>query len=206
METRLDTLFGVILNIMFPIKMLLRVYSLCILMIDLSWVVVNAVFAVIQATYEVFRPPPMKSLSMETALVIGSGRGVGRELAIQLSELGAIVLCVDKNSANNKDTLEAIKMRDGSAMSFTCDITKKSNVEELAKQVKKRSREVLLLRNNDVILLSLTRDIGLVEDFSIWLDLARLFPALPSHDQLSQPPSQLIAFSWSEEVLAVFCQ
>ncbi|XP_073957647.1 epidermal retinol dehydrogenase 2-like isoform X2 [Choristoneura fumiferana] len=137
METRLDTLFGVILNIMFPIKMLLRVYSLCILMIDLSWVVVNAVFAVIQATYEVFRPPPMKSLSMETALVIGSGRGVGRELAIQLSELGAIVLCVDKNSANNKDTLEAIKMRDGSAMSFTCDITKKSNVEELAKQVKK---------------------------------------------------------------------
>lgn len=68
-ETRLDTLLSVILNIMFPVKMLLRVYSLCILMIDLSWVVVNAVFAVIQATYEVFRPPPMKSLSMETALV-----------------------------------------------------------------------------------------------------------------------------------------
>lgn len=62
---------------------------------------------------------------------------MGREIAIQLSELGAIVLCVDKNSANNKNTLDAIKMRDGTALSFTCDITKKANVEELAKQVKK---------------------------------------------------------------------
>ncbi|KAI8423032.1 hypothetical protein MSG28_014120 [Choristoneura fumiferana] len=32
------------------------------------------------------------------------------------------------------------------------------------------------------------------------------FEALPSRNQLSQPPSQLIASTWSEDVLAVFCQ
>ncbi|XP_063548938.1 epidermal retinol dehydrogenase 2-like [Cydia strobilella] len=146
MENRqLDTMFGFILNIMFPIKLLLRVYSLGILMIDFMWVWVNAALAIMQATYEMFWPPPMKSLSMETALVIGSGRGVGRELAIQLSDLGAIVLCVDKNSSNNMDTLEAIKRRGGSALSFTCDITKKQNVEELAIQVRKEIGFVSML-------------------------------------------------------------
>ncbi|KAM3960880.1 epidermal retinol dehydrogenase 2 [Aphomia sociella] len=122
---------------MFPIKMLLRVYSLCILMIDIVWVVVNAVYAVLQALYEFFKPPPLKCVRLETALVIGSGKGVGREIAIQLAELGAIVLCVDKNKTNNDNTVEIIKRRGGSAASFTCDITKRENVKKLAAEVKK---------------------------------------------------------------------
>lgn len=65
----LDSILGTLLHFMFPIKMLLRTYSLCILMVDISWVVVNAVCAVMQATYELFRPPPMKSVRLETALV-----------------------------------------------------------------------------------------------------------------------------------------
>lgn len=49
--------------------MLLRGYSLCVLMIDTVWVVLNAIYAVMQAVYEVFRPPPLKSVENETALV-----------------------------------------------------------------------------------------------------------------------------------------
>lgn len=69
--------------------------------------------------------------------VIGSGRGVGREIAIQLADLGAIVLCVDKNRANNEDTVQIIKRNGGSAAAYTCDITKRHNVENLGALVKK---------------------------------------------------------------------
>lgn len=68
--------------------------------------------------------------------VIGSGRGVGREIAIQLADLGAIVLCADKNQVNNENTVETIKKRGGSAALYSCDITKKENVQALAAQIK----------------------------------------------------------------------
>ncbi|XP_053616795.1 epidermal retinol dehydrogenase 2-like [Plodia interpunctella] len=136
-STLVDNILGALMHFMFPIKMLLRLYSLCILMVDMMWVVVNAIYAVLQAVYECFKPPPLKSVRLETALVIGSGRGVGREIAIQLSELGAIVLCVDKNKANNDNTVEIIKRKGGSAAGFVCDITKQENVKRLALEVKK---------------------------------------------------------------------
>lgn len=69
--------------------------------------------------------------------VIGSGRGVGRQIAIQLADLDAIVLCVDKNKTNNDETVQMIKRKGGSAVSYTCDITKRVNVSNLASQVMK---------------------------------------------------------------------
>lgn len=65
----MNTFLGAFLNLMFPIKMLLRLYSFCILMIDIAWVMINAACAVFQAGYELCRPPPMKSVKRETALV-----------------------------------------------------------------------------------------------------------------------------------------
>lgn len=38
-------------------------------MVDIAWVVFNAVCAILQAVYELFRPPPLKSVRLETALV-----------------------------------------------------------------------------------------------------------------------------------------
>ncbi|XP_021192123.3 epidermal retinol dehydrogenase 2 isoform X1 [Helicoverpa armigera] len=133
----LNSVLGIFLNVFFPIKMLLKVYSLCILIVDIGWVVLNAICAVLQAIYELFRPPPLKSVRLETALIIGAGRGVGRELSIQLANLGAIVLCVDKNTVSNEETVDCIKRKGGSAISYTCDITRRENVQALASQLKK---------------------------------------------------------------------
>ncbi|CAH2267600.1 epidermal retinol dehydrogenase 2-like isoform X2 [Pararge aegeria] len=136
MASHTTSILSNVLNPLFPFKMLLRGYSLCVLMVDTVWVIINAIYAVMQAVYEVFRPPPMKSVENETALVVGSGRGVGREIAIQLAYLGARVVCVDHNECNNNKTVAYIKRKSGSALSYTCDITKKENVDNLAEQIK----------------------------------------------------------------------
>ncbi|XP_028178559.1 epidermal retinol dehydrogenase 2-like [Ostrinia furnacalis] len=146
MESRvLDNILSLLLNFMFPLKMLLRAYSLCILLIDIAWVVVNAICAIFQSTYELFKPPPLKSVKLETALIIGTGRGVGRELAIQMANLGAIVICVDKNQTNNQDTVDFIKSKGGSAISYLCEITRKDNVDDLAAKIKKELGFVSML-------------------------------------------------------------
>lgn len=62
---------------------------------------------------------------------------MGREIAIQLAHLGAIVICVDKSIPTNEDTVELIKRQGGSAACYNCDVTKKENVKLLASQVKK---------------------------------------------------------------------
>ena len=40
--------------------------------------------------------------SGEVVLVTGAGHGIGREVALQMANLGAIVICIDKNVENNK--------------------------------------------------------------------------------------------------------
>ena len=38
----------------------------------------------------------------EVVLVTGAGHGIGREVALQMAKLGAIIICVDKNVESNK--------------------------------------------------------------------------------------------------------
>lgn len=77
--------------------------------------------------------------------IIGSGRGVGRELAIQLASLGAIVICVDKNQGNNQDTVDFIKHKGGSAIGFVCDVIRRENIDNLATKIKKELGFVSML-------------------------------------------------------------
>ncbi|KPJ09461.1 Epidermal retinol dehydrogenase 2 [Papilio machaon] len=118
------------------------------------WVVVNTNYAILQAVYGFFNPPPLKSLKTETALIIGSGRGVGRQIAIQLSELGAVVLCVDKNVTNNEDTVKLIRSRGGKAYIYECDIIRKENfaVQGLAESL----MEHLRINKTDGVYVTLT--------------------------------------------------
>lgn len=47
------------------------------------------------------------------------------------------MLCVDQNKATNENTVDIIKKRGCSAALYTCNITKKDNVQMLAAQIKK---------------------------------------------------------------------
>lgn len=76
--------------------------------------------------------------------VIGAGRGVGREIALQLSQLGVAVACIDINA----ETCEATTKRarhSGVASSYVCDVTNRDQVAEIVEKVRSELGEVTML-------------------------------------------------------------
>lgn len=60
--------------------------------------------------------------------VIGAGRGVGREIALQLCQLGVKVACVDKNDKMCRATVQLAARDSVIARPYICDITDKEQV------------------------------------------------------------------------------
>lgn len=52
-----------------PPEMLLRIYSLCILALDLVTLFIGVSCTILTAVYRMFRPPPLKNLNYEVAMV-----------------------------------------------------------------------------------------------------------------------------------------
>lgn len=71
-------------------------------------------------------------LDGKVALVTGSGRGIGREIALRLARDGArIVVHFSGSEAGATETAEAIRGDGGEAMTFRADISKRSEVRAL---------------------------------------------------------------------------
>ncbi|XP_043462518.1 17-beta-hydroxysteroid dehydrogenase 13-like isoform X1 [Leptopilina heterotoma] len=128
-----------------PPEMLLRIYSLIVLALDLITLLVGIWFAILVAFYRTFKPPPLKSLNGEVAMVIGAGRGVGREVAIQLSLLGVIVACVDINPENCEVTAQRACQLSGVARPYICDVTDQKQVAQTVNDIKAELGEVTML-------------------------------------------------------------
>lgn len=73
-------------------------------------------------------PPRMKSLQDKVAVVVGASRGIGREIAIQLAELGAIPICLDIDQVENKALVKSLRDQGFEAFGYTCDIRERENV------------------------------------------------------------------------------
>jgi NAD(P)-dependent dehydrogenase (short-subunit alcohol dehydrogenase family) len=64
--------------------------------------------------------------------IAGAGRGLGRELAIQFSMLGATVVCWDIQCDRNEETAvkaESFGFGVGKAYAYTCDVTSRDQVQ-----------------------------------------------------------------------------
>ncbi|XP_061938433.1 17-beta-hydroxysteroid dehydrogenase 13 isoform X1 [Apis cerana] len=128
-----------------PPKMLLRLYSLVILIVDLVTLLFGIFFAILIALYRIFRPPPLKSLRGEVAMVVGAGRGIGRELAIHLCQLGVNVACVDINIENCSNTVQLASKSLGIAKMYICNITHKDEVAHTVNVIQSELGEVTML-------------------------------------------------------------
>lgn len=81
--------------------------------------------------------------------ITGAGNGIGRELALQYTELGCDVVCVDVADEPNRQTVQlANQKKKGRAHAFQCDVTDREAVLALGDRVRQDVGHVSVIVNN----------------------------------------------------------
>ncbi|KAM8839395.1 dehydrogenase/reductase SDR family member 1 isoform 1-T2 [Synchiropus picturatus] len=89
------------------------------------------------------------ALSGWICVVTGASRGIGRGIALQLSEAGATVYITGRQERTLKQTAAEVKERGGDCIPVICDSTNDKDIEALFERVKReRSGRLDLLVNN----------------------------------------------------------
>lgn len=89
------------------------------------------------------------SLSGQTALVTGGGRGIGRAVALALAEAGAEVVVNYSSSATAADeVVQSIQAKGGTAYALQANVAIEADVDRLIKTVLERSGRLDVLVNN----------------------------------------------------------
>jgi NAD(P)-dependent dehydrogenase (short-subunit alcohol dehydrogenase family) len=86
----------------------------------------------------------MKSFTDKVAVVTGAGSGIGRAIALRLSNEGAIVHCVDLN----KDNADAVARECRAGVAHRVDVTDVAGMKALAETVLTKNGRVDILINN----------------------------------------------------------
>ncbi|KAF3858611.1 hypothetical protein F7725_011812 [Dissostichus mawsoni] len=76
------------------------------------------------------------SLSGWVCLVTGASRGIGRGIALQLSEAGATVYITGRQEDTLKQTAAQVKERGGNCVPVICDSTNDKEIEDLFERIK----------------------------------------------------------------------
>ncbi len=88
-------------------------------------------------------------LTGQTALVTGASRGIGKAIALALSEVGAEVV-VNYSSSREKaeEVVSTINSSGGKSYAVQANISNEESVEKLIQEVLKRSNKIDILINN----------------------------------------------------------
>ncbi|KAE8291331.1 Dehydrogenase/reductase SDR family member 1 [Larimichthys crocea] len=89
------------------------------------------------------------SLTGWVCVVTGASRGIGRGIALQLSEAGATVYITGRQEKTLNQTAAQVKERGGNCVPVICDSTKDKDIEELFERIKREQNGRLdMLVNN----------------------------------------------------------
>ncbi len=84
----------------------------------------------------------------KVALVSGAGRGIGKEIAIELAKAGLTVLCVSKNPSSCGKVAEEIVASGGNAEAWAFDVSKSDEVKDACAKILKKYEVVDVIVNN----------------------------------------------------------
>lgn len=129
-------------------SMFLKVYSISILLLDVLSLLVKMVYAILESIYQTVVGVSEKSVANEVVLITGTGHGIGKELAHQYAQLGAILVCWDINETENEKTVQELRKMGAKAYGYKCDVSDREAVLELAKKVKQEVGDVTVVVNN----------------------------------------------------------
>jgi 3-oxoacyl-[acyl-carrier protein] reductase len=88
------------------------------------------------------------SLSGRVAIVTGASQGIGRAIALKLSQAGAAVAVAARNQAKLEELASEIANAGGKAASFALDVGKEDQVKATFKQVIAQLGKIDILVNN----------------------------------------------------------
>ena len=86
---------------------------------------------------------------MEKVVVVtGAGRGIGREIALKVSERGDIAIIIDKDMEHAEETENLIKQSGFSAASYCADLTRPDEVARVFETIFRNAQKIDVLINN----------------------------------------------------------
>lgn len=83
-----------------------------------------------------------------TAVVTGAGGGIGRQLAVQLAEAGAVTVLVDVDAEKMSETADLVARAGGKAVAVVADVADVGRMAEVAAEVEAWAGGVDVLINN----------------------------------------------------------
>jgi len=81
-------------------------------------------------------------------LITGASSGIGRAAALQFAKKGANLILVARNKDKLNQTSEELKKFNISVLVYECDVSKKSDVEKMAKFILEKHESIDILVNN----------------------------------------------------------
>ncbi|MCX6000827.1 MAG: SDR family oxidoreductase, partial [Chloroflexi bacterium] len=88
------------------------------------------------------------SLSGKVAVVTGSGRGIGRGIALAFAEAGADVVCTARTASQIEATAAEIRVLGRKALAIPCDVTDRQQVESMVARTIQEFGRIDVLVNN----------------------------------------------------------
>ncbi|KAI5717224.1 hypothetical protein M8J77_002241 [Diaphorina citri] len=126
-----------------------------ILPIQVLGLLVNLFFSLLRALCQLFTPPEQKDIAGQVVLISGTGRGIGREMALEFARQGCKVACAEIQKDLNEETVQMVnQVAPGAAKGYYCDVGNVDSVEALKEQVLADFGRVDILVNNAALIVA----------------------------------------------------